>query len=154
MERCYIYLCGLILFLGSSLVTSTFAGGPNNQEQVQAASASEAPATYKLHVKKGSKDDIEAIGKRKIVDRDWYSLDKEIKLGREESEQIDQHIQLEKDLSVTEYISRVSLDLLRNSDVNLPVTIKVVDSDEASVFSLPGYLYIKFRTRPGLCERS
>lgn len=142
MERYCVCLCGLILFLGSSLPTAVFADDAKTQQQVQPAE-SQTPANYKLHVKKGSKDDIEAIGKRKIVDQNPVSLDREIKLGREESEELDQHVQFEKDLSVTEYISRIGQNLLRNSDVNLPVTIKVVDSDEAPVFSLPGgYLYI------------
>jgi beta-barrel assembly-enhancing protease len=140
MERCYTYVCCLILLLGSSL--STFAFSVEDQDQ-QPAPASPTVTPQKLHVKKDSKDDIEAIGKRKIVDQDWYSLNREIRLGQLEAEQVDAQIKLLDDLSVAGYISSIGQKLLRNSDVQLPVTIKVVDSNEASVFSLlGGYLYI------------
>jgi predicted Zn-dependent protease len=123
-----------------------FGGGAEGQQLSRPTPDTNTPTANKVHVKKGSKDDIEAIGNRKIGDMDWYSLAKEIRLGREASEELDQHIEFEKDLSVTEYLSHIGQGLLRNSDVHFPVTIKVVDSGEAPVFSLPGgYLYINSR---------
>ena len=139
----YAYGCCSILFLVLSLSTFASCAESQDQQQPQPASASQAPTSYKLHVKKGSRDDIEAIGKRKIGDMDWYSLDKEIKLGKEEAERIDKGIKLLQDPSVTEYINRIAQSLVQNSDAKVPFTIKVVDSDEATVFSLPGgYLYV------------
>ena len=138
----HAYGCCSILFLGLSLSICTVRGN-GQEQQVQAASESPAPATYKLHVKKGSRDDIEAIGKRKIVDTDFYSLNKESQIGKEEAERVEKGIKLLQDPSVTEYIKRIGQNLAQNSDATVPFTIKVVDSDEANAFSLPGgYLYV------------
>ena len=94
----------------------------------------------------GSKDDIDSIGKRKIGEGkagNWYSLEKEIALGRELSEEIDARVKLIDDPAITEYINRVGQNLVRNSDVKVPFTIKVVDSDEINAFALPGgFFYV------------
>lgn len=98
---------------------------------------------HRLHVKKGSRDDINAIGKRNIVDTDWYSLDKEIELGKEEVKRVEANIKPLEDPGINEYINRIGQNLVRNSDTKIPVTIQVVDSDEISAFSVVGgYLYV------------
>lgn len=136
------YASRSILSFGLSLSTFVLAAASQDRQQVQAAPSQPATA-YKLQVKKGSRDDIEAIGKRKIVHLDFYSIDKEIRLGQKNVEQVEQKIKLLQDPGVTEYINRIGQNLVRNSDATVPVTIKVVDSDEASAFSLPGgYVYI------------
>lgn len=94
----------------------------------------------------GGKDDIQAIGNRKIGGSglgNWYSLEHEISIGREYSQAIDESVKLLRDPVVTEYVNRVGQNLVRNSDAKVPFTIKVVDSDEVNAFALPGgFLYV------------
>ena len=93
------------------------------------------------------KNDIDAIGNRKIGKGrglgDWYSLDKEIAMGKEYAAQIESSVKLVNDPVVTEYVNRVGQNLVRNSDAQVPFTIKVVDSDEINAFALPGgFFYV------------
>lgn len=94
----------------------------------------------------GSKDDIDSIGNRKIGEGkagNWYSLEQEVSMGRELSVEIDTRVKLIEDPTVTEYINRVGQNLVRNSDVKVPFTIKVIDSDEVNAFALPGgFFYV------------
>ena len=39
---------------------------------------------------------------------------------------------------VAEYVNRLGQNLVRNSDVKVPVTIKVIDAEEVNAFALPG----------------
>jgi len=44
---------------------------------------------------------------------------------------------------VAEYVNRVGQNLVRNSDAQVPFTIKVIDSDEVNAFALPGgYFFV------------
>lgn len=92
------------------------------------------------------KNDIDAIGNRKIGGRgigDWYSIEKEIAMGKEYAAQIESSVKLVQDPVVTEYVNRVGQNLVRNSDAQVPFTIKVVDSDEINAFALPGgFFYV------------
>ncbi|MGH9523315.1 MAG: M48 family metallopeptidase [Terriglobales bacterium] len=92
------------------------------------------------------KNDIDAIGNRKIGGRgigDWYSIEKEIAMGKEYAAQIESSVKLVQDPVVTEYVNRVGQNLVRNSDAQVPFTIKVIDSDEINAFALPGgFFYV------------
>jgi beta-barrel assembly-enhancing protease len=91
----------------------------------------------------GGKDDVDAIGNRKIGGMDWYSIEKEIRVGKEYAMQIEQSMKMVKDPVVNEYINRIGQNLVRNSDAKVPFTIKVVDSDEVNAFALPGgFFYV------------
>ena len=95
----------------------------------------------------GSVRDLDAIGNRNVgCGRglgNWYSLDKQIAMGREYSQQIEASSKLVTDPVVTEYINRVGQNLVRNSDAQVPFTIKVVDSDDINAFALPGgFFYV------------
>src|SRR5208283_3567815 len=39
---------------------------------------------------------------------------------------------------VAEYVNRVGLNIVRNSDAKVPFTIKVLDTEEVNAFALPG----------------
>src|SRR5581483_2964178 len=48
-----------------------------------------------------------------------------------------------EDPVITEYVNRVGQNLVRNSDAQVPFTIKVIDSDEVNAFALPGgFFYV------------
>src|SRR5229473_8133512 len=88
---------------------------------------------------KNSKDDVEAIGNRKVgKGPNFYSLEKEIALGKQLAQEVERSSKLINDPVVTEYVNRVGQNLVRNSDARVPFTIKVIDSDEVNAFALPG----------------
>jgi predicted Zn-dependent protease len=98
-------------------------------------------------VKPGSKDDIDAIGNRDVGGGqgvgNWYSLETEIRMGREYAQMIDTTVKLAQDPVITEYVNRIGQNLVRNSDARVPFTIKVIDSDEVNAFALPGgFFYV------------
>jgi predicted Zn-dependent protease len=95
----------------------------------------------------GSVRDIDAIGNRNIGCQrsmgNWYSIEKQIAMGKEYSMQVETTSKLVKDPVITEYVNRVGQNLVRNSDALVPFTIKVVDSDEINAFALPGgFFYV------------
>jgi hypothetical protein len=94
----------------------------------------------------GKEDDVDAIGNRNIGKRglgDWYSLETEIRIGKQYSMQVEQSVKLVQDPVVNEYVNRIGQNLVRNSDAQVPFTIKVIDSDEVNAFALPGgFFYV------------
>jgi beta-barrel assembly-enhancing protease len=94
----------------------------------------------------GSKSDVDAIGNRKVGKRglgDWYSLESEIRMGKEYAQQVEASAKLIQDPVITEYVNRIGQNLVRNSDAQVPFTIKVIDSDEVNAFALPGgFFYV------------
>jgi beta-barrel assembly-enhancing protease len=89
---------------------------------------------------------VDAIGNRKVGGRglgDWYSLETEIRLGKQYSMMVENSVKLIQDPVVTEYVNRIGQNLVRNSDAKVPFTIKVIDSDEINAFALPGgFFYV------------
>ena len=94
----------------------------------------------------GGKDDVDAIGNRKIGGRgmgDWYSLEKEMALGKQYAQEIESTVKLVQDPVVNEYVNRVGQNIVRNSDCKVPFTIKVVDDDTVNAFAIPGgFFYV------------
>src|SRR5262249_3232688 len=94
----------------------------------------------------GSKDDIEAIGNRKIGKSrlgNWYSEEEEFALGRGYSQAILRTVKLIDDPQITEYVNRVGQTIVHNSDAKVAFKIKVIDDDEINAFALPGgFLYV------------
>src|SRR5580693_3069015 len=133
----------LPIFLVSSLLltASSFA---------QSASVLPLPGAAMPPVKAyhdGSIRDIDAIGNRKIgCDRgmgNWYSLEKQIAMGRSYAQQTETAAKLITDPIITEYVNRIGQNLVRHSDSKVPFTIKVIDTDEINAFALPGgFFYV------------
>ncbi len=112
---------------------------PSGQQPIQ-----EPPDSKVKH--DGGEDDVDAIGNRKIGGRglgDWYSLETEIRLGKQYSMMVENSVKLVQDPVVNEYVNRIGQNLVRNSDAQVPFTIKVIDSDEINAFALPGgFFYV------------
>ncbi|HKD13322.1 MAG TPA: hypothetical protein VKE71_02150, partial [Candidatus Angelobacter sp.] len=92
-------------------------------------------------------NDINAIGNRNVgCNRglgNWYSLDTQVKMGREFSQQVEMSQHLITDPVVNEYVNRIGQNLVRNSDSRLPFTIKILDIEEPNAFALPGgFMYV------------
>ena len=98
------------------------------------------------HIKKGSEDDVDAIGTRNIGSRglgNWYSTNWEISAGKQYSMEIEKSAHLVTDPVVIEYVNRIGQNIVKNSDCKVPFTIKVIDSDEINAMALPGgFFYV------------
>ncbi|HLJ90444.1 MAG TPA: M48 family metalloprotease [Candidatus Angelobacter sp.] len=112
--------------------------------QNQSSTDQDQPGDSKKKIKHdGSKNDVEAVGNRKVGGMDWYSIEKEVRMGKEYALQIEQSMKLVQDPVINEYVNRIGQNLVRNSDAKVPFTIKVVDSDEVNAFALPGgFFYV------------
>jgi predicted Zn-dependent protease len=86
-----------------------------------------------------SEQNPDEIGNRDVGKGvNFYSLDKEIALGKSLAEQVEKQAKIINDPVIAEYVNRVGQNLVRNSDAKVPFTIKVIDSDEVNAFALPG----------------
>ena len=89
--------------------------------------------------KKNPKHDPDAIGDRNVGKGvNFYSLEKEIALGKQLAQEVERQAKVVDDPVIAEYVNRVGQNLVRNSDAKVPFTIKVLDSEEVNAFALPG----------------
>src|SRR5918996_266254 len=85
------------------------------------------------------KKDPDEIGNRDVdKGMNFYSLEKEIGLGKQLAQEVERQAKIIDDPVIAEYVSRVGQNLVRNSDAKVPFTIKVLDSEEVNAFALPG----------------
>jgi predicted Zn-dependent protease len=129
----------LVLLLGFTQVAASWAERDSPGQGTQ-------PSKSQPKVKAGGIDDIDAIGNREIGGRglgNWYSLETEIRIGKEYAQIVESSTKLVKDPVITEYVNRIGQNIVRNSDSKLPFTIKVIDASEVNAFALPGgYFYV------------
>ncbi len=106
--------------------------------------AAEAPKVQQTREPKNDKEDVEAIGARNVDGKvNFYSIEKEIALGRRMANEIDRSAKIIEDPVISEYVNRVGQNLVRNSDAQVPFIIKVIDSEEINAFALPGgFFYV------------
>jgi predicted Zn-dependent protease len=83
--------------------------------------------------------DPDQIGNRDVGKGiNFYSLEKEIALGKQLAQEVERQARIVDDPIIAEYVNRIGQNLVRNSDAKVPFTIKVIDSDEINAFALPG----------------
>src|ERR1051326_422799 len=88
---------------------------------------------------KDKKNNPDEIGNRDVGKGvNFYSLVKEIALGKQLAAEVERSAKIIDDPVVSEYVNRVGQNLVRNSDAKVPFTIKVVDSEDVNAFALPG----------------
>ena len=127
----------------SSSQTPQQSGAQNSNNSVQQADQT-VQQQDNPNVKAGSKDDVDAIGNRNVgKGPNFYSLEREIALGKQLAQEVERTSKLIDDPVVTEYVNRVGQNLVRNSDAKVPFTIKVIDSDEVNAFALPRRLLLR-----------
>jgi predicted Zn-dependent protease len=85
------------------------------------------------------KKDPDQIGNRDVGKGvNFYSIEKEIAIGKGLAQQVEKQAKIVNDPVISEYVNRVGQNLVRNSDAKVPFTIKVIDSEEVNAFALPG----------------
>ncbi len=88
---------------------------------------------------KDKKKDPNEIGNRDVGKGvNFYSLEKEIAIGKQMATEVERDSKIITDPVISEYVNRVGQNLVRNSDAKVPFTIKVLDSAEVNAFALPG----------------
>jgi predicted Zn-dependent protease len=95
----------------------------------------------------GTKTDVDAVGNRNVgCGRgvgNWYTVEGQVARGRVYAQQIEAQVKLVNDPVITEYVNRIGQNLVRNSDAQVPFTIKVIDSDVVNAMALPGgFFYV------------
>jgi predicted Zn-dependent protease len=89
------------------------------------------------------KKDVDEIGNRKVAHKSIISEEKEIAIGKQYATEVERSAKMLNDPVVNEYINRVAQNVARNSDLKIPLTVKVIDSPELNAFALPGgFLYV------------
>jgi len=110
---------------------------PDPQPRAAVPHTSECESEAKKEVSK--KYDVEKIGERGVGGgMNFFSIDREIKLGAEMAKEIDAQVKFFTDERVNEYVNRLAQNLARNSDVKVPMSVRIIDSDELNAFALPG----------------
>jgi beta-barrel assembly-enhancing protease len=135
---------------GSSPPASTAPSSTTQDSSTQSSNSPDqyAPDKPDNHTPpKNVMDNVDAIGNRNVgCDKglgNWYSLDKQVAMGRQYSQQVEHGAKMVNDPEVTEYINRLGQNLVRNSDAKVPFTIRVIDTDEINAFALPGgFFYV------------
>jgi beta-barrel assembly-enhancing protease len=128
-------------------------GGTATKDQDAAASAPSHSTAASVEpdpdkVKhEGGKTDVDAVGNRNVGCKtgmgNWFGIEKQIAMGKQYAQQVEASVKLIQDPVVTEYVNRVGQNLVRNSDAQVPFTIKVIDSDDINAFALPGgFFYV------------
>jgi predicted Zn-dependent protease len=88
---------------------------------------------------KNKKKNPDEIGNRDVGKGiNFYSIEKEIALGKQLAQEVERQARIVDDPVIAEYVNRVGQNLVRNSDAKVPFTIKVIDAEEINAFALPG----------------
>jgi predicted Zn-dependent protease len=85
------------------------------------------------------KDDPNQIGNRDVGRCvNFYSVEKEIALGKQLAEEVRRQSKVSQDAVVGEFVNRLGQNLVRKSDAKVPFTFLVVEDDSPNAFALPG----------------
>jgi len=91
------------------------------------------------------KKDPDQIGARDVSKGiNFYSIEKEMAMGKAMAEQLERQSKLVDDKLITEYVNRLGQNLARHSDTKIPLTIKVREGRDPNAITLPGgYIYVE-----------
>ena len=88
------------------------------------------------------KKDPDEIGNRDVGKGvNFYSLEKEIALGKQLAQEVERQAKIIDDPIIAEYVNRVGQNLVPNSDAHVPFTIKVLDVEGDQCFFAAGRLF-------------
>src|SRR5262245_36766794 len=130
------------LILAFTLITTcAFAQDRSKSKQKSSPKSPSSAVTKPLD----DKNNPALIGKRDINKGtiQFYSLEREVAIGRQLAAEVDRTSKIINDPLVTEYVNRIAQNLVLHSDSKVPFTIKVIDSEVVNAFALPGgFLYV------------
>ena len=90
------------------------------------------------------KSDPSQIGNRDVGKGvNFYSLEKEMAMGRQLAQEVQRQAKLVDDPLITEFVNRMGQNLARHSDAKVPFTFYVIDDGALNAFALPGgYVFV------------
>ncbi len=89
------------------------------------------------------KNDVDEIGNRKVAHKSIISEEKEIAIGKQYCDGNRAFREDAQGSVINEYVNRVAQNVARNSDLKIPLTVKVIDDPSINAFALPGgFLYV------------
>src|SRR5947208_7958805 len=90
------------------------------------------------------KKDPEEIGNRDVGKGiNFYSLEKEIALGKQLAQEVQRQAKVVEDPLISDYVNRLGQNLARNSDAKVPFSFQVIEGDAPNAFALPGgYVFV------------
>src|SRR5579863_640213 len=97
-----------------------------------------------LGQQKDPKRDPDQIGTRDVSKGvNFYSIEKEIALGKQLAQQVARNASIVDDPVISEYVNRLAQNLARNSDAKFPLTTQVIRDESINALSLPGgYFFV------------
>jgi beta-barrel assembly-enhancing protease len=103
-----------------------------------------APVIAKVDPKLDAKKDPDQIGSRDVSrGMNFFSIEKEMALGKQMSQEMERHSTLVTDKAITEYVNRLAQNLGRHSDSKIPLTVKIIEGDDPDATTIPGgYIYV------------
>jgi predicted Zn-dependent protease len=126
-------------FVAMTMATAPAFADQDKAEENKPSEVKAQEADAKKPKKKPAKKDVETIGERDVAKGvNFYSIEKEIALGKGLAQEIERQAKVIEDPVIAEYVNRVGQNIVRNSDTKVPVTIKVIDSEDVNAFALPG----------------
>src|SRR6266852_2908260 len=88
---------------------------------------------------KDKKKDPNEIGNRNVGKGiNFYSVEKEIALGKQLAEEVRRQSKLVDDPMIGEYVNRIGQNLVRNSDATIPFSFQVIEGEQLNAFAFPG----------------
>src|SRR5260370_37957611 len=119
---------GLMLFLAVLVaVPLPLLAQSDTSDQSQTSSKDQDKDKAKSKKNKKKNSDVDNIGNRNINKGsiNFFSLEKEIQIGRQLAAEIERQGKLLDEPTTNEYVNRVGPNIVRNSDAKIPFTIKV-----------------------------
>jgi predicted Zn-dependent protease len=92
-----------------------------------------------VHADDKKKNDPGQIGNRDVGKcLNFYSIEKEMALGKQLAEEVAREAKLNQDPLLGEFVNRIGQNLVRSSDAKVPFTFRVIDDETPNAFALPG----------------
>lgn len=132
------------LAIGLSMALLAQSGAWAGDKEKADPAKADSSTTKSDAKKKPTKKDPEEVGNRDVDGKvNFYSIEKEIALGKQLAQDVERQAKVIDDPVIAEYVNRVGQNLVRNSDAKVPFTIKLIDSDDVNAFALPGgFFYV------------
>lgn len=123
---------------------SSSSSGGDTPGSTSASEPSQTVSSPACAQAKSGQLDVDRIGQRNVGKGiNLYSLGAERAMGEGIATAIDKQTKLVTEPKIEGYISQLAQKLVRKSDAQIPFTVKVIDSNNPTTFSLPGgFLYV------------
>ena len=93
---------------------------------------------------RNKKDDPNQIGNRDVGKGvNFYSLEKEMALGKQLAEEVQRQAKMVDDPLISEYVNRIGQNLVRNSDAKVPFTFQVIEGNSTERVRAAGRVRVR-----------